>query len=81
MMDAEGPVEVAVLGLEQLSVVLVLDPDFLDVGVGETPDGTLHIQHTQETSALKNGQKDKGLSGREDAMIFVDVLYGLPVCP
>ena len=57
MVDAEGPVEVAVLGLEQLSVVLVLDPDFLDVGVGETPDGTLHIQHTQETSALKNGQR------------------------
>ena len=57
MIDPEGPADVAVLGFEQLPVVLVLDLDLLDVGLWKASNRALDVQHAQETSALERLNK------------------------
>ena len=62
VVDPEGPADVAVLRFEQFPVLLVLDLDLLDVGLGKSSNRALDVQHAQETSALERLNNVIGIS-------------------
>ena len=53
MQNAESAADITMFWLEQLSIVIVLNLHFLNVSFGEASNRALHVEHAQQTGALK----------------------------
>ena len=53
MQNAESAADITMFWLEQLSIIFVLNLHFLNVSFGEASNRALHVEHAQQTGALK----------------------------